>query len=389
MKIPQYVEDIISVFNKEGYEAYVVGGAVRDTLLNVNPTDYDVTTNCPPERIIELFDKTIPTGIKHGTVTVIINSVPTEVTTYRIDGDYTDSRSPDSVEFTDDLSLDLSRRDFTINAMAYSHEKGLIDLFGGINDIENKTIRTVGKPEKRFSEDALRILRAIRFACQLNFNIEKNTLNSAIKLSDTLSKISKERIYNELSRALLGSCGDMLQYFINCGGFRFLDINSANSLSTLYKLPKNSAVRFYMFLKQTDADFEKTAAELKFSNNLHANIAALLELESEKIIDNKIAIKKLLGKFSLTNLTQFLECASLLNNRDYSTILSTINEILNSGEPYKISMLKINGSDLLKLGFKGKIVGLILEDLLNQCIINPSLNDKDILTDITKYKYSN
>ena len=161
LKIPHFIKEIISVLNSNGYEAYVVGGAVRDHLLSKTPTDYDITTSCPPEKITELFENTVPTGIKHGTVTVIIDHIPTEVTTFRIDGNYSDNRSPDSVTFTGNIKDDLSRRDFTVNALAYCEEKGVTDLFGGVVDLKNKLIKTVGVPEKRFNEDALRIMRAI------------------------------------------------------------------------------------------------------------------------------------------------------------------------------------------------------------------------------------
>lgn len=389
MKIPQYIEEIISTVNKNGYEAYVVGGAVRDNLLNITPTDYDVTTSCPPEKIISLFDNTVPTGLKHGTVTVIKNKIATEVTTYRIDGNYSDARSPDSVEFTNNLSLDLSRRDFTINAMAYSSDAGLIDLFCGTEDIKNKIIRTVGDPKKRFCEDALRILRAIRFACQLNFSIEKSTLSAALKYAGTLSKISKERVFTELSKALLGECGDMLEFFIKNGGLEFLGINSAQSLKPIYKAPKNLASRFFIFFVLTDADFGKISSELKFSNNLHSNVSALLDLNSEILNDDKITLKHLLNKYSPVVLEEYLECLSILYDRDVSKILDKINEIIDNNEVYKISMLDIRGNDLLTLGFKGEIIGIILNDLLNQCIIDPKYNNKAVLIDFIKSKYSN
>ncbi len=389
MKIPQNIKEIISVINKNGYEAYIVGGAVRDSLLGIAPTDYDIATNCIPEKITEIFDYTLPTGIKHGTVTVIKNGIPTEITTYRIDGEYTDSRYPDSVEFTDDLSLDLSRRDFTINAMAYTSDIGLIDLFGGSKDIENKIIKTVGDPKMRFSEDALRILRAIRFACQLEFSIDENTLVAATAYAPTLSKISAERIFSELSKALLGKCGDALEHFINSGGLNFLKINKSASLAPIYELPQNLASRFFMFFKLTDADFEITASALKFSKNLHTNVAALLNLSDEIIDDDKIKIKQLLNKYSPELLRQFLQCAEPLYRRDYSTTKNAINQIANSSEPYKIAMLNINGKDLINLGFKGEIIGDILNDTLNECIINPYLNKKEKLIAYIKSKYSN
>ena len=170
--VPRDVKFIIEKIESLGYEAWCVGGAVRDTLLEKTPEDYDIATSMPPELIQNCFEKTVPTGIKHGTVTVIIGNKPYEVTRFRIDGEYLDHRKPESVEFTNDFALDLSRRDFTINAIGYNESQGIMDPFGGENDLKNKIIRTVGNPEKRFKEDALRILRAVRFSAVLGFEIE-------------------------------------------------------------------------------------------------------------------------------------------------------------------------------------------------------------------------
>lgn len=173
MQIPQHVEYIINRLNQHGYEAYAVGGCVRDTLLGRVPGDWDITTSARPEQVKQLFRRTIDTGIQHGTVTVMMDKTGYEVTTYRIDGEYEDGRHPKQVEFTSDLLEDLKRRDFTINAMAYSHETGIVDAFGGMEDMQGRVIRCVGAAMERFTEDALRILRAIRFSAQLDFAIEK------------------------------------------------------------------------------------------------------------------------------------------------------------------------------------------------------------------------
>ena len=203
IKIPKDVNSIITTLKNKGYEAYVVGGCVRDSILKKKPKDWDITTVAKPEEIISLFNKVIPTGIKHGTVTVIINNQGYEVTTYRTDGEYEDSRHPKQVEFVKTLEEDLSRRDFTINAMAYNNTKGLVDYFGGINDLKNKKIKTVGDPDKRFQEDALRMLRAIRFSAQLGFDIEEKTIESIKLLKYNISNISLERIRDEFNKILL------------------------------------------------------------------------------------------------------------------------------------------------------------------------------------------
>ena len=194
MKLPNNVQYILDKFDSNGFEAFIVGGCVRDSLLNKKPQDYDITTNAFPEKIEELFDKTIPTGIKHGTVTVLIDKNSYEVTTYRVDGEYLNNRKPKDVKFVSNIEEDLSRRDFTINAMAYSPYLGFKDCFNGKEDLKNKLIRCVGNPDKRFSEDALRMLRAIRFSCQLNFKIEKLTAESIRKNFKLIKNISMERI---------------------------------------------------------------------------------------------------------------------------------------------------------------------------------------------------
>ena len=215
--IPDSVKLIIDVLEKNGYEAFAVGGCVRDTILNRKPQDWDITTSALPNQVKELFNRTIDTGIEHGTVTVMMKRVGYEVTTYRIDGEYNDSRHPDSVEFTVNLIEDLKRRDFTINAMAYNPNVGLVDAFGGIDDIKHKVIRCVGLAEERFTEDALRILRAVRFSAQLGFDIEEDTMLAIKKLASTLEKISAERIHVELEKLILSSHPDKLITAYNAG----------------------------------------------------------------------------------------------------------------------------------------------------------------------------
>ena len=205
--IPEHVRGIMDRIEDAGHEAFAVGGSLRDALLGIPPHDWDVTTSALPDTVASLFpDKhVIPTGLQHGTVTVVADGDPIEITTYRVDGEYTDSRRPDAVRFTTSIEDDLSRRDFTVNAMAYSDVRGLVDLFGGRADLEGKIIRAVGDPEKRFTEDALRIMRAFRFSAQLDFEIEKDTLEAALKLRKRLKNIAKERIGSEFMRLLSSS----------------------------------------------------------------------------------------------------------------------------------------------------------------------------------------
>ena len=194
IELPDYIKTIINALTAEGFEAYAVGGCVRDSFLGRSPDDWDVTTSALPAQVKSVFKRTVDTGIEHGTVTVLIGKNSSEVTTYRVDGDYEDFRHPKKVEFTASLEEDLKRRDFTINAMAYNDEKGLVDIFDGRGDLERKVIRAVGDPRERFNEDALRILRAIRFSAQLGFEIDEETRNAMSELAPNLRAVSAERI---------------------------------------------------------------------------------------------------------------------------------------------------------------------------------------------------
>ena len=211
MNIPEPARKIIDRLNEHGYEAYVVGGCVRDMILKREPGDWDITTSALPEQVKALFRRTVDTGIQHGTVTVMIEKEGFEVTTYRVDGEYHDGRHPEKVTFTRSLEEDLKRRDFTINAMAYHPEHGLVDLFGGMEDIDKKIIRCVGNPVERFTEDALRMLRAVRFSAQLGFEVEENTKAALSRMSGNLEHVSAERIQTELVKLLVSTHPDYLR----------------------------------------------------------------------------------------------------------------------------------------------------------------------------------
>lgn len=211
ISIPKHASDIIKTLSSHGYEAFVVGGCVRDSILGKEPADWDITTSALPKQVKALFPRTIDTGLKHGTVTIMMDKIGYEVTTYRIDGTYEDHRRPNDVTFTSSLREDLMRRDFTINAMAYNEEKGLVDLFGGIQDLNDRIIRCVGNPTERFDEDALRMFRAVRFAGQLNFNIEKETLAAIEAQHAFLKDVSAERIQIELLKLLISGHPEMIR----------------------------------------------------------------------------------------------------------------------------------------------------------------------------------
>ncbi len=361
-KIPPRIEYIINSLAENGFDAYIVGGCVRDILLGLTPHDYDITTNATPNEIMSVFPHTVPTGIKHGTVTVLVENEPVEVTTFRCDGDYLDSRHPESVKFVRNLREDLSRRDFTVNAMAYNNTDGLCDLFGGQKDIENKTLRAVGKPEKRFKEDALRILRLFRFASTLNFKIEKNTFNAAIKYASLIKNVSVERIMKELKAAVLGENFKVISPLIECGGLSHLGLLTCPDFEKILKHKNNPNLCLYLLFNVNITD------KLKLSNNEKDYINAINRLKALPLPQSKADIK---------------HCLRVTNEkiiRDYLSFcgidISPLNEIIQNREPYLIGHLKITGNDLIKLGYKGEEIGDILEKMQAAIINEPTMNTK-------------
>lgn len=363
--IPEYVSNVITVIEKNGGEAYIVGGCVRDMLLSLCPSDFDVTTSLSPENIINCFDKTIATGIKHGTVTVISDKKSVEVTTYRTDGTYKDNRHPENVNFVKNIKEDLSRRDFTINAMAYNKKTGIVDLFGGQEDLKNKILRTVGNPYKRFNEDALRIMRLFRFSCQLGFNIEDSTYTAALNCAEELANISRERIASELFKALLSPYPERLSPLLQSGALEFCGINKGTVKEELASLPLDRDIRFISLINNLNAKGEVVCKELKTDKGL-----LKLCSETEELFNNPpkdiISCKKALKDYSQKAVFTSL----LLTNND----TSVIEKIVNSKEPYKISHLNIDGNKLKALGISGVKTGEVLEKLINHVIEYPEDN---------------
>lgn len=257
IQLPEKVEFIIDTFTKAGYDAYAVGGCVRDSILGRTPADWDITTSALPEQVKKLFKRTVDTGILHGTVTIILNKEQYEVTTYRIDGEYEDRRHPKAVVFTANLTEDLKRRDFTINAMAYNDKTGIVDEFGGMKDIERQTIRCVGKAEERFGEDALRIMRAIRFSAQLGYGIEERTRQAIDKLAPTLSSISAERIQTELIKLAVSDNPDYLKLAYDNGVTKIILPEFDKMMETMQNNPHHCysvGEHSLQAMKKVDAD---------------------------------------------------------------------------------------------------------------------------------------
>lgn len=386
--IPKNVRYIIDTLYSNGYEGFMVGGCIRDKLLNKNPMDYDIATSAPPEVTQKLFNKTIPTGIKHGTITVLIDNIPYEVTTYRIDGNYSDNRKPDKVTFVSNIKEDLARRDFTINAFAYNHKEGLIDYFSSKEDLDTKVIRCVGIPNKRFNEDALRMLRAIRFSSQLNFKIEKETFNSITNNASLISSISKERVRSELSKILLSNNAYLGVSNLKITGLlRYIFPFNLNINPKIDKLPKDLSCRLsFLFLKISLEEILNSMKFLTFDNKTIDSTIKLLtcypDLDS---CSTKANCKRLINKVSKNNIFTLLNFYEILNDINLSNLEKTINDILNNNEALIIKDLNINGNDLKnELNISGKKLGETLNYLLNEVIEENIKNEYSFLIEKAK-----
>jgi len=378
--LPKEVKKILSVLNQSGFETYIVGGCVRDILMGKAPHDFDITTSATPEQIKSLFNKTADTGIKHGTVTVIENGIPFEVTTFRTESGYTDLRRPDKVYFVKDIKKDLSRRDFTMNAIACSLNGEITDPFGGQTDIINKAIKTVGDPYKRFSEDALRILRLFRFSSALDFSPEKNTLNAALTLTNELNKISTERIVSELKKTVCSDSPENSMPLFETKALSFLGIENCPKLDNLKHIRKNTELRMFVFLKLSTKNVYKTSKELKLSRKETDKISDLLYIEENLKSEEKADIKTVLSKLKYPEIfDDFIDYAKIYSRFNSEKLKANYNEILNNKEPYKISDLAVDGSFITAFGISGQEVGNELYRLLRMVIKNPELNRKELL----------
>lgn len=395
--LPSDVKLILSTLKDNNYEAYIVGGCVRDSLLNISPKDWDIATNALPEDIIRIFQKTVPTGIKHGTVTVLINDEAYEVTTFRIDGEYSDSRHPDCVIFSDNITEDLSRRDLTINAMAYDENK-LIDPFHGRLDLEKNLIRCVGNPSERFKEDALRMLRAIRFSCQLEFTIESVTLKSILENNSLINNISAERIRDELCKILSTikpSSGmrllretKLLQFFLPELGPDMDSEFFEYTLKMLDKSENNLIVRLAALLYNIKDTGHKICSDilkrLRFDNYTIKTVCTLLK-ESTNIykIKSSRQLKELINIVGKENIHKLFELEAAAGKYDTYLLKDKIEKIISSGEPLNIGDLDIDGDDLIRLGYtQGKELGTALNKLLQIVLEHPEMNDKHKLINI-------
>ncbi len=388
MKYPEYVKKILDAINKAGFEAFAVGGAVRDFLLEKPSHDYDLTTSALPEETAEIFKNynVIKTGLKHGTVTVISDGHPVEITTYRIDGDYKDSRHPTGVHFTRSLEEDLARRDFTVNAMAHNEKRGLVDIFGGASDLDKRLIRAVGDPRKRFEEDALRIMRAFRFCSKLDFDIEENTLAAAKVCAPRLMNISAERKSAELEGILLGlGVKKALRLMYKAGVFDviapMLNLDTAR-FDGVDALPCDFACRM-AFCLIGQKNHEEFIATLRLSNSTSARIKKLIRLsESTLDLPNGKSLRRFMAECG-DDLEDVFMIRSALGE-SVESLRNRAKEIKKQGDCLYLSELKISGRDLADIGVQGKDVGEALSYLLDAVHGDPSLNKRDALLDLIK-----
>lgn len=433
-EIPSDAAYILDLLEHNGYEAFIVGGCVRDSIINRNPQDWDIASSAKPHEVKNIFERTIDTGLKHGTVTVLLNSHAYEITTYRIEGKYINNRQPESVEFTDSIETDLSRRDFTINAMAYNPNKGLIDPFGGIDDINAKQIKAVGDPEHRFEEDALRILRALRFSAQLNYCIEDKTLQAIEKQCHLLNNISGERIREELNKILLSNpmtfqlmhelgilqqiipeldiCFDTEQrhpyHIYNVGMHSLHAANNIKSNSILrwimllhdigkpivHSTDSKGIDHFNMHQKLSVEKAELVLNRLRFDNASITKIKKLIMEHDRQIGDNEKSVRKAiaaigvdlfedwiqvrLADISAQNPDKALERITKLN-----TVRASYDKIIAEKQCLSLKDLSLDGKDLLDIGFpQGKNLGEVLQKLLDAVLEQPELNKRGKLLEL-------
>lgn len=399
MELPIHVSNIIKTLNMAGYEAYAVGGCVRDTLLNIVPKDWDITTSALPKAIKELFPRTIDTGIQHGTVTVMMDHIGYEVTTYRVDGEYEDGRHPKQVVFTASLLEDLKRRDFTINAMAYHPDKGLIDEFDGIGDLERRQIRCVGEAKQRFTEDALRILRAVRFSAQLDCTIEQGTLEGMCALASNLEKVSVERIYMELSKLLMSDHPEKFLYASQTKILPYVLPELSNvpvdrfsvMLERIRVSRKDLWVRLAILLSYAFAEYKKEDEAVckqilrRLKTDLYTikTVSRLVGLRTMEMEPTPIAVRKFLAAYGAELMDKWISLVEIMQEKELSEIRMLMNNALEQGVCISVKQLALDGFELKKLGVpQGKEVGEVLKSLLEEVLKHPDYNTKEALSAI-------
>jgi len=385
---PVHIEPVLRCLNENGYHAFLVGGCVRDAVIGRHISDWDVASSATPEEVARLFPKTFMTGVKYGTVTVLTPGSSVEVTTFRTDGEYNDGRRPDSVEFVTNLREDLSRRDFTINAMAASSAGELIDPFEGLADIRNRIIRCVGDPDLRFSEDALRMFRAFRFSAQLGFSIEPETLRAIQANADRAGLISAERIRVELEKTLMSDKPEMTSEIITAGLLnRYLSLQAVvlAGIERIALLPSEPLLRWYAFCKLL-LSAGLITSPTEFLRELRLDGKTISACTTAQTItdfpDGRLEIKKLLAKHG----ADAVRCAAAAHDTtEPSPCVVKTDEIIGSGECFSLRNLAIAGSDLIAAGhLPGPGLGATLQMLLDHVVERPEDNTREILLETSK-----
>ena len=436
IEMMESVKKILNKLNEKGFKAYIVGGAVRDYLLGLTPSDIDITTDATHEEVMNIFSRVYPSGIKFGTVTVMVDDIGFEVTTFRTDGEYLDGRRPETVTFGKTIEEDLSRRDFSINSMAMDINGNIVDLFDGQDDLKNGIIRAVGDPVKRFSEDALRILRAFRFSARYGFEIEENTLDAIKETKEGLRLISSERVREELTKIILtdnvnytfhlmyeiGVLDIVLPEVSNLYGveqnnpYHVYDVFN-HTLKSVEYVSKDAVLRWSMLLHDIGKPFVKENIDcvdhfynhslksvevsnnildrLNFSNQIKNEVIELVSLHDREISIDSKSVRRLLNQLKYTSLNNLL----LVKEADYRAqdwsylderlkeleIISSISEV---EEKITVRDLVVNGNDLMELGLEGKEIGDMLKYLLGLVLDNPDNNDKEVLVNYAKNRWN-
>lgn len=384
--IPDYAMRIFAALRAHDKHGYLVGGSLRDILRGVTPHDFDMTTDATPDEMLHIFKDwhVIPTGLKHGTVTVLSDGQPIEITTHRTDGTYTDSRHPDSVTFTQSLAEDLARRDFTVNAMAWSEQSGLVDLFGGVTDLQSRVLRAVGEPDKRFSEDALRILRCFRFAAQLDFTVEENTASAATRCAARLADIAPERIFAELTRTLVAPAaqkGLTGLLAAGCAPYVFAGITPATQVLPLIEaLAPDPATRLAALLHQsTDNAVNTLLVGLRTSKSFAASVKAQLAVIRDTLPQTPYEARRFVCRH-FPHAEDGLKLKGILNAIDTAPAVALCRRVLRDGTAVELRRLAVNGKELQQhTGVRPNKTAALLAALQDLVWQEPSENKRDTL----------
>ena len=396
LNIPKKIERMLQKINSAGYEAYIVGGCVRDCFLKRQPQDWDITTSAEPEQIKKIFNRTYDTGLQHGTVTVSWEGEHYEVTTYRIEGKYDDCRHPNNVTFTKSLKEDLQRRDFTINAIAYHPQEGIKDYFSGQKHIEQKIIKGVGNAAERFQEDALRMLRALRFSAQIGFDIEQKTYEALQQQKGLIKKISVERIHDELEKMLLSEHIEKINLLWQSGLLNEIspmlsermEQYGEQVIKQIKKAPFDRMIIWTIFLQYMTAEQgEAFLKYLKFDNNTVKTVVMLLKHLKDDIALEEYELRKKANEMTTEQLNRLLLIQQIQQRQNIKQLRDCFDKILQRGDCITLKELAVTGEDLIKTGMvKGKEIGNMLHFLLDVVHRNPEKNTKEILLQCAKEK---